>query len=88
MIQLIFPLGMSLVQEAEVWGLNGGKIADEDENSVRKEESEKGELEILRLGTEVSSTRNGGRAELLEMTTQTKTASITRRSISCNLHVR
>jgi hypothetical protein len=60
MIQLIFPLGMSLVQEAGVWGLNGGKTTDEDENSVRKEESEKGELEILRLGTEISSTRNGG----------------------------
>jgi hypothetical protein len=55
-------------------GLDEGKAADEDENSVRKKESGKGELEILRLGTEVSSNlwKTGGGAESLEMTTQTK----------------
>jgi hypothetical protein len=67
---------MSLVQEAAMWGLDEGKTADEDENSVRKKESEKkGELEILRLGTEVSRRET---SQELQMTTR---AAAMRRSI-------
>jgi hypothetical protein len=51
MIQLIFPLGMSFVQEIAMWG----RVRERQVMKTRLEgkKSGIGELEILRFGTEV-----------------------------------
>jgi hypothetical protein len=59
MIQLIFPLGTSFVQEVAMWG----RVRERQVMKTRLEEEKKsgiGELEILRFGTEVSSMDNEG----------------------------